>query len=52
MSAHKEGKVELTVWNIPPDVRKKFKLACMKKDVTMRETLINFMKRFARNAKS
>lgn len=52
MSTSKEGQSEFTIWNVPDDVKKEFKIACLKKDVTMKDTIIKFMKRFALNAKS
>lgn len=46
----KEGDVvslcEVTVWNVPVDVKAKFKAFCARNDISMRAALIYLMRKF------
>ena len=36
------------VWGVSPDLKKEFKTACIKTDVTMKEVIIAYMKKYSR----
>lgn len=41
------GTNELLIWKIPPALKKKFKMACLRKDIDMRTAVLRFMKEFS-----
>jgi hypothetical protein len=41
----KKLKDAFLIWGVPPEVKKKFKAACARKDVSMREALIALLKK-------
>lgn len=43
-----EKKISFTVWNVPKPTKDAFKVACARKGVTMKDEIVNFMFRFAK----
>ena len=37
----------LLIWNVPKEVRLRFKLACVRKGRTMRDVIMEFLKNYA-----
>ncbi len=43
---------ELLIWGVPRVLRRRFKLACMRNDSTMKQTILRFMARYANGVAS
>jgi len=41
------GHTSLLIWNIPKDTKHTFKISCVEQGVTMRETILKFLRTFS-----
>lgn len=39
----------MTIWNIPRESKKKFKIKCLEKNITMREAFLQFLEDFTQD---
>jgi hypothetical protein len=46
----KGRKNPLLIWNVPPKVRQQFRIACLRKGVSMQDAIIQFMTGYGKNA--
>ena len=46
-SRNKPGNVTVQIWNVPGEVRARFKAACARKGVTMEDAVVSLLKQFA-----
>lgn len=44
----KPGHKPIMTWNVPEDLKKKFKIKCAKEGITMEEAIVNLIKKWVK----